>query len=355
MKKCILKSFAFISIFAMSTSLFAQLDNLGQIMNGGVADANKLAKAYMNPFGKGFGTILSNGWYNTATPHGLLGFDITINTTFLAIPTADKSFDVNKLGLTTLTPSDQTKQSPTFFGSNTNGQGLELKGPGNTILTKFTMPQGVNFPYVPIGMIQGGIGLIMGTEIDARYLPTISLGNNFGSVGLWGVGIKHDLKQWIPVVSMLPFFSISAQAGYTSFKTSANINFPPDPNIYGPLTPAEIAQFKGQSLGFTANSFTGNLIVSTDIPIFNVYGSLGFSSSSSNLKLTGNYPVPGVPSTKPSLGKASNPVNVNFTGYDGLRASIGARLKLLLFTINADITYAGSATLYTAGIGLSFR
>ena len=41
-------------------------------------DASNFLEAYFSPIGESFGAGLNNGWYNTAKPHKLGGFDITL-------------------------------------------------------------------------------------------------------------------------------------------------------------------------------------------------------------------------------------------------------------------------------------
>ena len=50
-------------------------------------DAKSLIEAYISPLGNGLGAALNNGWYNTAKPHNLGGFDITITANIVMIPT----------------------------------------------------------------------------------------------------------------------------------------------------------------------------------------------------------------------------------------------------------------------------
>ena len=67
-------------------------------------------------------------------------------------------------------------------------------------------------------MIQAGLGLIKNTAIDIRYMPMLNVGDNI-NVNLFGVGLKHDLLQWIPVIGDAIPMSLSIQGGYTSLNT----------------------------------------------------------------------------------------------------------------------------------------
>jgi hypothetical protein len=377
MKKKLIKLMALSVLGLVPMIANAQLGDVTKILNGGLNDANKIAKAYMNPIGKGFAVNLSNGWYNTAKPHSFpnptklnffLGFDITITTSFLIVPEIDKTYDVSSLGLSSLTPTGTNRIAQTVSGSKTDGPELGFgKLPDGTYMSRFNLPKGFGLSKIPSAMIQGGIGLPFSSEIDFRYLPSMEIPMVDCKIGLWGLGLKHSIKQWIPIISMLPFFDISAQAGYTSFKSSVTGSLFPlstfsDVNMYNTSTLSE-SQFNNQGVELNATSFTGNIVVSTDIPIFNIYAGVGFYSSSSTLKITNNYPVPTIPTSaqiaagqrKVNVGLVSNPINTEFTENGNFRANIGARLKLLVFAINGDVTYAGGSTIYTVGLGINFH
>ena len=90
------KNFFKIIILAMSfmysTSLFAQFSELGNIMSTGKDDAQKILEAYVTPFSVGMGSALSGGWYNTAEPHKLGGFDVTFTANVVVIPLIHKKW-----------------------------------------------------------------------------------------------------------------------------------------------------------------------------------------------------------------------------------------------------------------------
>ena len=86
------------------------------------------------------------------------------------------------------------------------------------ICKAFDMPQGLDWRYVPAPMVQAGVGLFKGTDVLGRYLPNIKTsGSEFG---LWGIGGKHDIKQWIPGVKKLPVLQLSLMYGYTKLHTN---------------------------------------------------------------------------------------------------------------------------------------
>ncbi|MCX7987327.1 MAG: hypothetical protein N2662_10350 [Bacteroidales bacterium] len=356
-----------------SSSMFAQLDEVGKMLTAGTADANKLVSAYLEPWGKGFAYGLSNGWYNTANTHGLLGFDITLTTTIASIPSAMKTYDLATKGLTVLSYSSPST-GPTIAGSKSDGPELtytqKVTLPDNSqqdVSVKFKMPGGLNVPIVPTMALQAGIGLPKGTEIMGRYMPTLKIGD-YGKLGMWGVGIKHDLKQWIPVVNKVPFWSMSFLLSYTSFKTSVSGEFlTPDPNQFY-TSGLNMNVYKDQKVELSASALNASLLLSTNIPIFNVYAGLGLVSPSSKLKVSGAFPVPDTPKALDVQNSVSNnepvklgvkniidPINATLASKAAFKATVGFRLKLALLTIHGDYSVIDKYNLFSAGLGISFR
>jgi hypothetical protein len=61
----------------ISILVFFSISLKSQVLVDNVNDAKSFLQAYLNPLGNGLGAITNNGWYNTARPHKLLGFDAT--------------------------------------------------------------------------------------------------------------------------------------------------------------------------------------------------------------------------------------------------------------------------------------
>jgi hypothetical protein len=227
MKKRVFKSVVLVStILALSTAN-AQ-EQMAGFLTTGISDANKLIGAYASPLLKSFGTGLNGGWYNTGKPLGAGGFDFRLSFCVPVAPTSARSFDVNSLGL-----SNQTRvigastNTATVFGSNKGNEMPEIgvygRYPGATqdsMLTSTKLPQGIGVPYFMIPAPQLTVGIGLKTDVSVRYLPKLDLGS--AKVEMFGVSVKHDVKQWIPVMKELPF-DLSVQAGYTNLSGSVNV------------------------------------------------------------------------------------------------------------------------------------
>jgi len=268
-------------------------------------DATVSMEAYMAPFGKSIGTGLNAGWYNTGKPHRFPGFDITIGGHAILMPSEAKE--------------------PFTFETEPN---VVVPVLNNTIASEWDV---FYMPY-----LQGSIGLIHKTELLFRYLPPMTYSDI--TANYWGLGIKHDFKQYIPVIGALPF-DLSFLAAYSNFKSNYHYttDFPGflDHNRY---------------LDFDVEAFNCNIILSKKLAFITTYAGAGYQYSTSNLILDGyviknNNKVGDIFVQNP-------PLNVSLGGVNGVKANVGARFKFLLFTVHVDYTIA-EYNAFTVGIGLN--
>ncbi len=352
-------------ILALGTFLFvfpvkSQVKDLGNFMAGGIDDASKLFESYLSPYINGFGASLTGGWYNTAKPHKLGGFDLTLTLNTAIVPDQFKSFDVEDLLLQTFSVADgESSISPTIAGERENGPLLQYNIPGIEPQDAFNLVKGTGNPYVPSPMLQVGVGLVKGTEIIGRYMPKIEASSL--SMDMWGIGVKHSLKQWIPVLAKLPLLHLSLMGGYTVLNTNTALSVTPDKiglgGIYYPENWDD--DFKDQSMDIILKSFTVNLIASLNLPVVCFYGGVGLAKTSSNLKLLGYYPSVKTESVgNYELERLRDPIDISIKNQDGgvtkPRLNAGIRFKFAVITLHFDYTYA-NYSVATAGLGLTIR
>ena len=325
---------------------------------GGIGDAQKLLTAYVSPWANMFGASLSGGWYNTAKPHKLGGFDLTVTTNIAVTPKADRAFDVSTLGLQNLQAhAGESTTSQTIAGKWKDGPSMDILDNSGNILKEnaFTMPKGSLMSFTILPMAQVGIGFIKGTEFMARYCPPLAIGKS-GTLDLWGVGMKHSLMQYLPGEKLIPL-DVSLMAGYTQFRSRAGINYKPD---YFTYDPALEDLFNDQKMEMKFKVLTANLLISTTLPIVNVYGGVGYMWNNANFKMTGHYPMPDMTFVDPLNVNSVNddvkvdPVDMEIKSKSGLRYTLGFRLKFGVLTLHADYTYA-YYSMVTTGLGISFR
>ncbi len=327
--------FCFLLFFTFSSSFpaFSQLDQLGVLMTAGKADAEKLTEAYVSPYVNAIGSNLSGGWYNSARPHKLGGFNFTLSWNFAFVPAIDQEYDISKLGLSNAADYDEDKSiAPTAAGDKNEGPEITYGG------AKFNTPGGTGLPFMSTPMITAAVGLPKGIELMGRYLPPIDLGKN-GKLDLWGVGMKHDLLQYFGIVDRLPALNFSVMAGYT--RVNSEVMLSHDKGNMGNY------ELRNPSLDFTISSFTGNLLVGVTLPVIAIYGGAGFATSNADLLMKGFY-----------INDEEDPFSLNIKNSSGgvlnPRLNAGFRLRMSLIAFHVDYTYADYSVL-TAGVGLSFK
>ncbi len=330
-KKLVLLVFCAISVI----TLRAQGD-IDQLIKGSAADANYLAKGYASPVLKAFGVGLNQGWYNTAKPHKIGGVDLTVTVNAVYFPTADRYYHVDNSQLKNIALTSPTNGNvPTLLGPKSPTPTYQDKITGTT----FSGPAGIDpkgsykINALPVPMAQLGIGLPKGFDLKLRYLPTLDLGDN-GKMNMFGVGILHDVKQYIPGIKNLPF-DLSGFVGYTKMKLDAGLDS---------SKPDQHAIFES-----TATTIQG--LISKKIAVLTVYAGVGYNVAKTNLALKGTYsfdnPAPAPPTS------IKDPVNFNVSA-SGPRVTGGLRLKLAVITFHADYTLQTYKTL-SVGFGINVR
>jgi hypothetical protein len=346
----------FMAGFLMNNTCYPQVSEVGNLLAAGAQDAELLLKPYITPAVNGFGAALGGGWYNTPKPHSLGGFDLTFTTNIGIVPTKYESFLLDDSPLTNLKLHDPLlNESPTIAGAKEDGAQMDYKYEEYS-MPAFNMPKGLNTNYVPAPMVQVGIGLIKGTEVMVRFMPNIKYKGN--ELGLWGLGGKHDIKQWIPGLNKLPVLELSVMYGYTKLHTMVDINVEPGDINAGSLPGANSSAWDNQLMTLTTQSQTANLIVGANLPVVCFYGGVGFVVTKTNLKLEGDYPAVEIQESIPTVVALVDPINMQIKNQDGgitkPRFNAGVRFKLAVITIHFDYSWANYSVV-TAGLGISFR
>jgi len=344
MKNFIFSIFLFFSGFLIS---YSQLNATASLLTGNIEDGEKLLGAYAAPLLNSYGACIGSGWYNTAKPHKLGGVDLTFTSSFALMPGADKTYNFDELNLNA---SYTENEAPSFSGKREVGPLLTYDY-GSGIKHSYNVPQGtgVSVAFLPMATI--GVGLFKNTEIRGRYVPEMTVGKR-GKIGLWGLGLKHDLKQWIPLFKKMPKFNIGAIATYTRFNSVIPMNVTPE--LVG-LSYSGNADFSKQELSLLMTNLTSSLLFSVDLPIVSFFGGAGLNYTTSKLALEGNYPVI---DNAGNASAVSNPLNINIKSEEGSlikpRLNAGIRFKFGFFTTHIDYTYSYYSVL-SGGVGLSFR
>lgn len=283
------------------------------------------AKNYIQPAVDAFGANLNSGLYYTADVHGVLGFDIGLRAMVVFVPDDQLKFVavlpdsvVGPGGTKIASGYPRNHETATVWG----GKGQEGVQSTNSSVPPFPFPGGVDLKTVPLAVPQLSVGLPLGTEILLRYLPTIKISESIGKLSFFGIGLRHDIDQYIPV----PGFpiDISAQFVYQSFsvKDTADRN---------------ILDTKAISLGAQ---------VSKTFAIATLYGGIAYENTAITI---GPYQH-----ADPSTGTTITINAFDVTAKNNFRFTVGAGIKLAIINLNIDYSLASTSVL-SAGLSLGLR
>jgi hypothetical protein len=331
--------------------------DISGLFKGNSSDVNALINAYTNPLFKGFGNGLNGGWTNTAKTQKFLRFAIRVSVTGSMVPDADKNFDINSLGLANIKPTNPSQSiSPTFGNSSSvAGQNITFTDPTNPLAQyKTQLAPGVS-TIIPAPQVQFTIGLIKNTDLTLRVIPTISVpGGKYGSVGMFGFGVKHNIAQDFGTASHLIPFDLAVAVGYTRLSYNDPLTVTPDANNAGVSGSTD---FSNQSLQGNFSGWNTQVIISKKLLFFTPFASVGYLSSTTDVSLQGNYPfVTGADITgRPKYTTKANPIAINgpASQVSGARADVGFQMSLFLFKIYASYSFAEYQS-FNGGIGLGF-
>ncbi len=355
-----------LGLFLMSSGAQAQ-DEVGEFIRAGRSDANKLIQAYAEPVGKSLGHSLNGGWFNSGKAMGLGRFDIRVFGSVTFAPKDAKTFDLAGLGLQQVRDANGNKfagrsvLTPTIFGEDKDGPGLTVYARNPVTnqeerISSFNAPPGTGVDFMPFPVAQLSVGLIKDTEVAVRFVPEIKM-DDF-EISLWGVGVKHGIKQWIPVVASIPGFDITVFGGYTNLKSAyrgIDVGLADEDQAFASAQQRSAGYYDGQAIELTTKAWTVSLVASKTFSVITGYAGPKYSNVQTDLAAIGKYPVTAYKTTAPFryVEDVDTPVNISMKDSQfGLTA--GLRLKLLFFSMYGEYTLAKYPTA-TAGIGLGWN
>lgn len=276
--------------------------------------AKEGAKGYLAPLVTGFGTDLNTGWLFSAKANKPFRFGITVSGIASFVPDKDKSFVMENPD-TSIYVSESV-ETATAFGDE---GGFFAPKPGlEGMVDTLWLPDGIDFGIVPLIMPQVSIGLPKGFELSVRGLPPTKIDDDIGDISFWGVGLKHEITTWIP---LLPI-DIALQGAYQSVKVGDVV---------------------------TAQTTLLNAAVSKEFLKFTVYGGVGLESTTADVDY--QYTYYEIVDGKPK--KEEKAIEFDMEGENEFRVYAGMRYHILVFDLYADYS-CGSYSALRLGLGASF-
>ncbi len=353
MKKSTTKIMSSLLVGFCLLSHSAKSQDFGEVFKAGPEDAELYLESYIKPIMLSFNNGLGSGWVNTAKPHKLLGFDLTASMNLANIPSSDKLWQFRNADFQNLRLQSGSEASlPAAVGGPTTTnlvvRGNAQIGPINFANESDPFPAAEGFDTndlpiagFPVPAFQLGVGLVKNTDLKIRIVPTQNIDDL--SISLFGIGVMHDIKQWIPGLKLVPF-DLSGFIGYTGLKAEFDIDVDEtDSNGYR-YEADGTAEFK-------ASSTTIQVLASKKLAILTPYVGLGYNIGSSSFKVNGDFTY------TDDMGQTvtiQNPIDLSFDGGSSPRLTFGARIKLLVLTLHADYSIQKYNT-FTVGAGISIR
>ena len=313
-------------LLALSVSAVGQ-KKVTDFLDMGKDAAGIMTKEYLRPYGEMLGKSLNGGWYNSASIHKLGGFDLTVGVNMVMAPPSAESFDV--AGLINTLPGNWSLKDPSVSKAPTAAGSFSTRPVlvNEDLAQEIPLPNGSGYNVFPMPIAQVSVGLPGHTEVSARFVPKMSVGNA-GKVNLYGFGLTHSFKEYVPILKRFPIWQASVMAAYTHFGSEVNVD-----------------SYEGgtdQSLEIDANGFTGRFLLGIKVPVLELYTGVGYGSTTSDFALKGNYGPLG-----------SNPIALAYK-EKGLDFNAGLKLQLGFLALYGDYTF-GDYSMLSAGLGISFR
>jgi hypothetical protein len=197
------------------------------------------------------------------------------------------------------------------------------------------LPTGIgseNINLIPTAFLQAGFSPFKGTQLKARFFPKVDADDV--KVGYYGFGIQQEFTSWLPADKVLPV-AISGVIAYTHLDGSYD------------FTDEGLVEGENQRIDTEINTLLFQLLAGTKLKVINFYGGLGYITGKSTTDLLGTYRVT---YNAISSEEIIDPFSIN-QDVSGIRATVGANLKLGFFGLNLDYTIA---EFDSASLGLNF-
>lgn len=187
-------------------SAHAQSDDLSEALG---SIGTTYADNYTQPVTDALGAGLNAGLFRTAEVGGtglVPGIDVYVGVSAIGAFTggsADafrlENDEIQANGRTLIVEYPNT-DLPTAFGKNESpGTATVIDEETGQQVDEVSLPPSLlDTPIAPLAVPQVGVGTVLGTDAQLRYLPETDI-SDYGSVSLAGVSVRHSISQYIPL------------------------------------------------------------------------------------------------------------------------------------------------------------
>ncbi|WP_299127986.1 DUF6588 family protein [uncultured Winogradskyella sp.] len=336
------KLISFVLVSSCLLTVKAQND-IDVLLAAGIEDAQRFANDYLAPGTNGLVYSMNANWFNSAKVKPLGGFEISLIGSASLINDDHKTFTLNTADYNNMQfvsgPAIQDVAS--VLGENDPSIFVEVEFDDpifGSQSVQLELPQGIgeqSANLLPTATLQGAVGLGSGIELKARYVPKLE--NEDVSLSMYGAGLQLEFTQWLPADKLWPV-ALSGLVAYNHIDGSYD------------LTGSSGIEGENQRLENNTNTWLFQLITSTKLPVFNLYGGLGYITGNSETDLLGNYRIRSGALTSETI---TDPFSVS-SEVSSLRGTVGAKLKLGFFRLNAEY-HISEYDAFSVGVNFGFR
>ena len=324
------------------------LDDLSDLGEALTTVSEDYADSYVQPLTNTFGAGVNSGLFRSADVGNSLipGFPFNVYAGVSVPATLTSSMQTSFRpfgdGSTTFTSNGRdftvryqgAGDVPTVFGET------EPPGPDLVVETEINgmteevarapAPQGLlDTPIAPLVIPQVGVGSFAGTDVQLRYFPKSELswaGSSYGTLGVFGLAVRHDLDQWFP--APLPL-NLAVQGAWNQFSLENDI---PTPN--GETVTSEVLDASGWAF---------NLQASKGVPVAPIifYGGLQYETFNVDYSYT-----------LPLQDTEDVDISLEQTAANSFRGLAGISFTLAVLRFNVDYAVGSASNVVTAGVGV---
>lgn len=338
MKKIIL-----FTVFCTSFLISKAQNDIDVLLSAGIDDAKRFANDYLAPGTNGVIHSMNANWFNSAKVKPLGGFEISIVANASLVGNDDKVFNMNTADYNNVqfVSGPSTQDVATVLGENDPSIFVEVEYDDpifGSQTAEFELPQGIgddSYNLIPSGTLQAAVGLGHGIEVKGRYFPKYE--NDEVALNMYGAGLQLEFTEWLPADKLWPV-ALSGLVAYTHLDGAYN------------LTESSGIDGENQRLENSTNTWLFQLAVSTKLPVFNLYGGLGYIKGKAESDLLGDYRVTNGVLTSETI---TDPFSVS-SDVSAVRGTVGFKLKLGFFRLNGEY-HISEFDAFSVGVNFGFR
>lgn len=352
------KIFFGLSVILVVNGFSQGIIDSGKLLQGGVDDGVKMVDAYLTPLNKSLMVATQNADFHTLYKDGDKRIAISLEASFITIPKADLTFDVNALQLENLAAEPGHSMAQTVFGAEDS----------ITIYSRDSIPKtnssgGGNggFPFRTANLIDSvaafSFSSVPGIDLGTLPLPNIGFTYkfNFGNLStnvlpyftsktsfiIWNISWKQNISRFIDVLKSNHIL-VSSKVGYTHTYIGNVLDVKPG-GVYIPysLTGEATGPYDNQRIKMNYSQIYLDLMAEYSLKQFTFWGGLGYNVGFSSVKILGTYPIYAsdpTGNTSVSVTDIHDPMDLNgsfsrFKGVLGIRYDISRYYAQLNYTI----------------------